>query len=308
VDFANLTDADIERLARENASRGKPLNPLLDIVFKTVFSSGSDDSQNALKSLLSACSHRGVSGVHVVNSEITPEYLAGKTIRLDIHAAFNDGETADLEMQMKTSGENIPARGTFSVSRLLSGQGHRGEDYGELKRVYQIFFLNTVLWPDSRLVPRRYTLLEKTEHDPLNDLVEIIFYELPKLEEKMRRVLEGGAGVETLSLEEKWCIYLKYHQDEGKLPLIEKLCREEVGIMNAEKVLNKVSAEYEEWARALFREKAEMDYRSVMNAAYKRGIQKWEAQKLAAIRKMREMGVAEDVIAASFPDDGGAKA
>jgi hypothetical protein len=40
------------------------------------------------------------------------------------------------------------------------------------------------VWPDSPLVPRRYTLLEKTEHDPLNDLVEIIFYELPKLEEK----------------------------------------------------------------------------------------------------------------------------
>jgi hypothetical protein len=166
--------------------------------------------------------------------------------------------------------------------------------------------------------------------------VEIIFYELPKLKEKVRRVLEGVEGVENLSLEEKWCIYLKYHEEEGKSPLIEKLCLEEAGIMSAEKVLYEVSAEYEEWARALFREKAEMDYRSGMGNAYRRGVkdteiraeaqaearvqtveqraearvqaveQRAEARLAAAIRKMREMGFAEDIIAASFPDVGGA--
>jgi hypothetical protein len=90
--------------------------------------------------------------------------------------------------------------------------------------------------------------------------------------------------------------------------------------MSAEKVLYEVSAEYEEWARALFREKAEMDYRSGMSTAYKRGVkdteiraearvQAAEAQAQAAkarlaagIRKMRERGVAEDIIAETFPD------
>jgi predicted transposase/invertase (TIGR01784 family) len=219
-------------------------------------------------------------------------------------------------MQMGTSGEDSPARAAFSASRLLSGQGHRGERYFDIKRVYQIFFLNTVLWPDSPLVPRRYAFLEKTEHDRLNDLVEIIFYELPKLEEKVRRVLEGVEGVENLSLEEKWCIYLKYHEDEGKAPLIKELCREEAGIMSAEKVLNKVSTEYEEWARALSRELGEMDYRSGMGNAYRKGLKEGaaeveaakaraeaaEARLVAAIRKMREWGVSEDIIAASFPD------
>jgi hypothetical protein len=96
----HITDADIERIARDNASRGKPLNPLLDSVFKAVFSGGSEDSQRALKSLLSACTGRAVSGVQIMNSELIPAYLAGKTLRLDVHATFNDGEAADLEMQM----------------------------------------------------------------------------------------------------------------------------------------------------------------------------------------------------------------
>jgi predicted transposase/invertase (TIGR01784 family) len=323
--LAEATPEDIARMARDCVAQGKILNLLLDIVFKTVFSGGSDDSQIALKSLLSACVHREVSGVHVVNSEITPEYLTGKTVRLDIHVTFNDGgtgkpATADLEMQMGTNGEDIPARAIFYASRLLSGQGHRGEEYFDLKRVYQIFFLNNTLWPDSPLVPRRYAMLEKTEHDQLNDLVEIILYELPKLEEKVNRVLEGVEGVENLSLEEKWCIYLKYHEEEEKSPLIKELCQEEAGIMSAEKVLYEVSAEYEEWARALFREKAEMDYRSGMGNAYRRGVkdteiraeaqvqaveQRAEARKEAAIRKMRERGVAEDIIAETFPDGDG---
>jgi predicted transposase/invertase (TIGR01784 family) len=330
--LSEASPEDITRLARDYAAQGRILNLLLDIVFKTVFSGGSDDSQNALRSLLSACTHRGVCGVQVANPEIYPEYLAGKTIRMDINVTFNDGEAADIEMQMGPGDDDLRARAAFYASRLLSGQGHRGEHYGELKRVYQIFFLNAVLWPGSPLVPRRYTLLEETEYDQLNDLVEIIFYEMPKLEEKVGRVLEGVEGVENLSLEEKWCIYLKYHQDEGKVPLIKELCREEAGIMSAEKVLNKVSAEYAEWARALSRELGEMDYRSGMNAAYRRGVKEGEAavqeaearvqaaeaqvqaveqrvksQKEAAIRKMREMGVTEDVIAASFPDGGGAK-
>jgi flagellar biosynthesis/type III secretory pathway protein FliH len=138
-----------------------------------------------------------------------------------------------------------------------------------------------------------------------------------------------------LPIEAKWCIYLKYHEDEGKAPLIEKLCREEEGIMSAEKVLNKVSREYEEWARALSRWKADMDYRSGMTTAhdrgheqglvqgleqgYEKGLREREEQVQAAkaeaqaakaqvradgIRKLRELGVAEDIIAATFPDGG----
>jgi predicted transposase/invertase (TIGR01784 family) len=235
-------------------------------------------------------------------------------------------------MQMELGDDDIPARAVLYVSRLLSGQGKKGEFYAGLKRVYQIFFINAVLFPDSTLVPRRYTLLEKTTHEPLNDLMEIVFYELPKLEAKMLQVLEGKAGAESLSPEERWCIFFRYQHDEGKAELIRELVGKDGGIMSAEKVLNKVSREYEEWAKALFREKAAMDYRSGMYVSRMKGrkdveaeyqvklavaeqqaqtaqqqaqtadqrTQAAEREKETAIRKLRELGVSEEIIAVSF--------
>jgi predicted transposase/invertase (TIGR01784 family) len=211
-----------------------------------------------------------------------------KTVRLDIHVTFNEGETADLEMQMELGDDDILARAVFYAARLVSGQGRKGEFYAGIKRVYQIFFINAVLFPQSALVPRRYTLLEKTEGDPLNDLVEICFYELPKLEAKVLRVLEGKEGVESLSPEEKWCIYFRYHRDEGKGELLKELIRGDEGIMSAEKVLTTMSRDYEEWAQALFREKVEMDYRSGMHAAEMKGYKRAEAEIQAAKQQAEE--------------------
>ena len=84
---------------------------------------------------------------------------------------------------------------------------------------------------------------------------------------------------------------------------IEKLSREEEGIMLAERALTKVSRDYEKWARALFREKAAMDYRSGINTARKEGHregreegreearQEYEAEKFKIARKLKAKGL-----------------
>jgi predicted transposase/invertase (TIGR01784 family) len=258
----------------------------LDVVFKRVFSGSDDDSREALKSLLSACIHRKVTGVQVLNTELPPEYQDGKTIRLDVHVALGKGEAADLEMQMEMGSDNIPARAVFYVSKLLVGQVEKGQLYEGIKRVYQIFFINKVLFPGN-MVPRRYTLMEKTTHEPLNDLMEIVFYELPKLEAKVRQVVEGKAGVETLSPEERWCTFFRCQHDEGMAELIKELTGKDGGIMSAEKVLYKVSRDYEEWAKALAREKVELDYRSGMYNARQSGLKENEQKVRAARQEVR---------------------
>jgi predicted transposase/invertase (TIGR01784 family) len=255
---------DIRVLAKERAAQGTRLSLLQDIVFKDVFTADDDDSRKALSRLISVCIHREVSAVQVLNSEVSPEYAAGKMVRFDIHVKFNDGETADLEMQMGPSDDNISSRAVFYAVRLLSGQGTRGEDYADLKQAYQIFFFNGLLFPGRSSFPRRYHLAEDTEHDRLSDLIEILFYELGKLEPKAQAILEGRESVKNLTDEERWCLYLKYHRDEDKVELIKELIREDEGLMSTERVLDKVSQDYEEWAKALFWEKAEMNYRSGM--------------------------------------------
>jgi hypothetical protein len=100
--------------------------------------------------------------------------------------------------QSSGRGDNQKPRAAFGASRLLSGQG-RGRKYRELKRVYQIFFINGVLFSQNSRVPRRYFLMEKQDHDILIGVLEIIFYELPKLEAKVRAYGEGSKNPQGFS-------------------------------------------------------------------------------------------------------------
>jgi hypothetical protein len=72
--------------------------------------------------------------------------------------------------------------------------------------------------------------------------------------------------------------------------------------MQAEKVLDTVSRDYEEWARALFRERNDMDYRSGMHSAERRGYKKAKEEDETRIqaaeqraaeleRRLREAGL-----------------
>jgi predicted transposase/invertase (TIGR01784 family) len=78
---------------------------------------------------------------------------------------------------------------------------------------------------------------------------------------------KGRDDLKILSPEEKWCIFFKYKQDKVMEPLIQELCREEEGIMLANKRIDRLSRRSEDWARALYRDKVEMDYSSGLYAS-----------------------------------------
>ena len=260
---------ELKRLVRENAAQGKPLCVLDDVVFKAMLTADTEDSRKALRSLLSACTRRTVSAVQVLNNDLIPPHLAAKSARLDVHVTFNDGEAADLEMQMGKSGDDLAARAALYAAMLLSAQSRRGEPYKEIKRVYQIFFLNCILFPQSSKLPRRYQYLEEVEHDRLTEAVEIIFYELPKLEQRIQSAMKSKP--ETLPEDEKWCIFMKYRHEEWASALIQELCREEEGIMHAEKTLTKVSRDYKKFARNMAILKNSMDRASEIYNARQEG-------------------------------------
>jgi hypothetical protein len=62
---------ELKKLAKENAAQGKPLCVMDDIVFKSMLTSDTEDSRQALRHLLSACTRREVSNVKVTNNELT---------------------------------------------------------------------------------------------------------------------------------------------------------------------------------------------------------------------------------------------
>jgi SOS response regulatory protein OraA/RecX len=75
------------------------------------------------------------------------------------------------------------------------------------------------------------------------------------------------------------------------------LVEKEEGIMRADRALKKISRDEEQWARALFREKAAMDYRSGMNAARRVGREeereKAHQEKLESARKLKARGFSD---------------
>jgi len=169
------------------------------------------------------------------------------------------GEVADLEMQIGQSGDDLKARSTVYAAMIQAGQARRGKEYSETKRTYQIFFLNCVLFKGSDKVPRRYGYREETEGDLLTNTVEIIFYELPKLKQRVQDYLAGKTATEALREDEKWCIYMKYRHQGQAEPLIQELCRREAGIMQAERSLGKVSRSYQKYIREMNIAKNEME-------------------------------------------------
>jgi predicted transposase/invertase (TIGR01784 family) len=289
VNLLSFLSPEIRRQTRENIRQGLALDPLSDIVFKILLTANNRDSREACRSLLSACTGRPVASLSVKNNELLPEFLTGKTMRLDAHLAFNDGEKADLEMQMHRTSDNLQARAMVCASKLLSAQPLRGESYEKVKRVYQVFFLNFELFPGSDKIPRRYTMREEDEQDELTNLLTVIFYELPKLERTARDCAAGKKDLNILPDEQKWGIYLKYRKERWMRGLIEELCRKEEGIMHAERALKRMSLSENIWWWKYARDKRRSDYISEM-AARKEAL---EDARTEALAEGRTEGLAE---------------
>jgi predicted transposase/invertase (TIGR01784 family) len=283
---------NLKKLARENA--GKPLSVMDDIVFKAMLGSDNEDSREALRSLLSACIRREVTSVRVANNELIPAHLDAKSSRLDVHVTFNDGESADLEMQMGKSDDDLKSRAALYSAMLIAGQSHKGGTYKEIKRVYQIFFLNCILFPQSEKLPRRYSYREETEHDRLTEVTEIIFYEMPKLEQRLQAFLAESADIHSLREDEKWCMYMGYRHEERTARLMEQFYREEAGIMRAELAVEKISRDYQKYARQMAITKNKMDRAQARYDGRQEGLAEGHAEGLEkGIAEGLEKGIAE---------------
>jgi len=114
-----------QKISKNTGEEDKPLPITDDTVFKAMLIANNDDSRAALRSLLSACIHREIDKVQVTNNELIPAHLDGKTVRLDAHIIFNDGEVANLEMQIGASDDNIKDRAAFHTANSCRDARHQ---------------------------------------------------------------------------------------------------------------------------------------------------------------------------------------
>jgi predicted transposase/invertase (TIGR01784 family) len=308
-EIMHFFDDDILREAKKAVAEGKQLSPTSDIVFKSLFAKDTPESQKALASFLSGVLEKPVTQVRVLNPEILPEFIIAKTVRLDVHCTFNNGEKADIEMQMGRQLDDQLLRALVYACKMGAGQLPSGQPYKNLCPFHQIMLTNFLLFPETEefhitLMPQHKTLDIVIPH------MQMHFLELPKLERLLAEVERGGGikpspRIKDLRKSVKWLIFLSERNNKNRREIIEALCKSEEGIMAAEAVLQRMSTNYEEWAKELFRQKAEHDYLSGMTCAreegFEKGIEQERAErhkdKLNIARSMKSRGYAEIDIA-----------
>ena len=125
-------------------------NLLNDYAFKFAFGEDNKEANEALKALLSVFLNRDVSSVVVKNSELYQNNKAMKSSRLDLLVEFENGSQIDLEMQARSTNDDLPSRQGYYKARMYGTQSLKGKDYDELNASYILAFLNFDLYPQSK--------------------------------------------------------------------------------------------------------------------------------------------------------------
>ncbi len=249
------------------------LNPRLDANFKAIFTQDSDDSRKALKSFLTAAIGRKVESVTVVNNDEPRQYEEQRGISYDINCTFDDGEKAQIEMQSRDEGYEYGKRAEYYAARLVSSVIDAGDDWDKVPQAYQISVLNFTFDKANQNPVHHYIMCDRKDGAKLNERLNVIFMELPKLPE-----IKRAEEAKNLPAVIKWCKFLKEADNPKKQDLISELTKEEDGIMAAENTLNKINMDEWRWIIQGQIEGRKRDYTSGLLAAERRGLAKGLAE------------------------------
>ncbi|MDD3049027.1 MAG: Rpn family recombination-promoting nuclease/putative transposase [Bacilli bacterium] len=203
-----------------------------DFVFKEVFASNDELSRGALRGLLSAYIHKEVNHMEVIQNEIRTSYLLQKETRMDINVIFNDGEIADIEMQLVNHKEELIPRMIYYMTQLFMSQEMDGKSYDNLHNAYTILIVNFTLFEDEE--EYHNFMLRDDDNHTLSELLHIIVIELPKVKEQK---------VEEMDAMQSWNYFLKNYEIEGKEAIIELIKKKQEGIAMPDEKITQISPE-----------------------------------------------------------------
>lgn len=156
----------------------KLLSPRLDVVFKKLFSES--DSEPLLTDFLASVldiETEKITGIKIINSELTPELLTDKFVRLDLTVLI-DGAKIDIEMQCLGS-KFYADRTLYYWAKLFSKDLKAGASYDTLSTTISINILNFNMF-DCEEYHSTFKLMEQNRHEILTDKCRLDFLELKK--------------------------------------------------------------------------------------------------------------------------------
>jgi len=265
------------------------LPPSDDRVFKLILTA--DEAKPVLIDLISAVINRPVVDVIIRNNEIPPGDTSEKAERLDLNCRIDDGSQVDLEMEAshreeEDNGEhqNVKGKCIYYLCDLHSSQSSKGvKRYDKLARTYQVTFFSYTVFPYRTGYLNSFSLRHDEDNKLLTDAIHVVFVELNKLGEVMKKPVADMTDLE------KWVVFLRYASDTKRLEKVNRVIESKEALQMAGDLLMSISQDERE--RAVFRSRrmAESDRRSDLATArdkgIREGIQKGEVAKALSIAR-----------------------
>lgn len=164
-----------------------------DIVFKRVFSR--EGSEEILKSLLEAILDMEIKQVVVKNPELPRNLYDSKAAVLDVKVEIDKDIICDIEMQVKDL-KDIDKRSSYYMSRILSDELKKSEQYEKVKTAIAINLLNFEFYKRNSYRSIAHMKFERTKENEYIEMgyknedeiatkdLEMHFIELPKFVKK----------------------------------------------------------------------------------------------------------------------------
>jgi predicted transposase/invertase (TIGR01784 family) len=256
------------------------INRKNDNAFKRIF--GHEDTKDILARSLTVVLEVPIEPdeLTIVHTEFSPEYLADKASRVDIHVRRSAmHEKMVIEMQMDNEG-NIERRTLYYWSKGYAEELKEKQDYVALPRMINIVIMDfdVFKWNDASKFHGVFRVMEREEGVLFSDALEIHTLELPKL--KRQQIKEEWSPLEC------WGHYLNNMEGE----IMERIAEQEPMVRRAMTVEEVFIKNEEERRLYELREKGRRDYVNAMLTSERRGRQEG---KLEGLREGKIEGLRE---------------
>ncbi|MDR2766042.1 MAG: Rpn family recombination-promoting nuclease/putative transposase, partial [Holosporaceae bacterium] len=227
-----------------------------DLIFKLLFSDKRSKKMliHLLNSIISP-NGNPIKDLEVRKTELTPEYLGGKEVRLDVVAETSNNEIVNIEMQ-KNDDPDMADRSLFYWAELYFQQLEKGDNYQELKKTICINILGEFRLFDDDEFWHIYHMRDSKTFKLLSGKEEIHFLEM----QKMREFRNDNPVT-------WWIEYLKNPHSE----IVQKIGEFEPIIKEAVKMFDTVTSDPEMREFIRMRNKGLRDFNSAIYHAEARG-------------------------------------
>ncbi len=211
------------------------LNPRLDVNFKAIFTQETKESDEALMSFLSSVLDRKITNVKISSNDPPVDFPSQMQMTFDVSVTFDDGERAAIEMQGRDQEYDYSIRSEIQVARLLNNNAKKGDNWSS-EKVYQISVLNFHPSNGDKSELAWYTM-KNHKGCELAGYLNVIFIDLLEIKKLI------GRPVSELTPIQKWGLFLSYADDETQTNYIKKIAESEKGIMDADRIVGRMSEE-----------------------------------------------------------------